>query len=217
MNQPARPVVKTRIQGTYKPRKRRRLLIILLVIVLIVGGFYAVKHIQKDRAIVKERMQYSAAEADLNGLADQIVAKFGKPADRKQRNYCGYTSSFNEFAAHGDLYCNETVSLVYAVTNKEGAIELTRTVAGVIKVAPSFRFESSSNILADSAPPPTLLSSSNSTDQSKLECNFDNTYFVGGMQDRTKNPNVAANQPALEIDLSCGSRPAKAAYFPVSD
>lgn len=209
-----RPVV-TSVKGTYKPRWRKRLAIIFLLLVITLAGFLFVKHIQHDRAIAKERSQYAAAESDLNNLADQIVAKFGKPADRQTDNYCGHTSV--EFGT-GDLYCDTEVYLLYGTSGLENSISLAKSIEGTGLRGGKIKQEYDPSISADSVPPASILSESFSS--STLECIISYSHFLQtNLVDliHTHNLSFGSTTSGLVIEAGCSARNPKAEYYPTQD
>jgi hypothetical protein len=214
MSQPSRPTLTKSIQGTHKPKRRRNLAVLLVICVVIVGGVFGYKHIQKDRAIAKEHAEYTAAEADLNNLADQIVAKFGRPADRKELKACGYTSV--EFG-RGALYCNVDINVLYGTSSLANSIELAKNIEGSGLKGGRIKQEFDPTIQTESIPPVSIFVES--FDSNSLNCSVEYSHHLS---DEELGPPDFANlsfgnsKEALLIDMNCNARFPRAVYYPVT-
>jgi hypothetical protein len=198
-------------QPTKKPRLRS-ITVITAIILLAIGGFLLFRHHQNTQAIAKERAQYAQAEKDLDALTAQIIAKFGQPVSNSEDKSCGYTSSFNEFAAHGDLYCSVNNNIVYSQASKDEANNTVNLISNEIKKSTSFNYGSYSTALANTLVTPIQLRSESIKDAGGLKCSVLYTYFLSTDKDQ-----VHVDSPAgLELSMSCGSRPAEAAHYPIN-
>jgi hypothetical protein len=202
---------------TNQPKKHTKLRIsttLLILVVLAVGGTFLYKNHQKQQAIAKERSEYAQAEKDLDSLLFQLATKFGQPVSATKDKSCGYASSFNEFAQHGDLYCGITETIAYETANLDSATQQAQAISGQIDSMGIFKTGASSSVFAhDTSPPPTQVLSVHISNKTELNCSSDYTYFLNS----TANgyPKISdTNANGLLIQLSCGSRPAKAAYYP---
>jgi len=182
-----------------------------LIVVLGVGGIITNKYIQKNAAVSEERAAYNAAEADLDRTAAFIQAKLGPPDDTTEYKYCGYTSNPDEFE-RGDLYCSINNYLVYVIDSKAGANAATKEAEGFLRDGTPYYADQT--IEANNILPATIAS----TDYDFRHLDCARTYTYDTMQSAALSVKFdAAGQTGnvLVIDLSCGSRPAKAAYYPI--
>lgn len=176
---------------------------------------FGYKHIQKDRAIAKEKSQYVAAETELNNIADQIVSKFGKPADRKELKACGYTSQ--EFG-RGALYCNVDVNLLYGTSSLASSVQLAKSIEGNGLKGGSIKQEYDSTSSGNTASPVDIFVES--FDAQGLDCFIDYSHHFSGEDFKLEgfaDLNIGNANQALLIDMNCNARSPKAVYYPVTN
>lgn len=197
-----------------KPKRSKLLLLLfpLAIIVLTPSGVIAYKYHEKSVAIAQERTAYSQAEIDMDKTAASIAEKFGKPDDSTKDKSCGYTSNPDEFEK-GELYCGTDVYQLYNVQNKASATILTTQIENYLQGKGS-PFYVDQTIPANNILPAIIATRSYSF--KSLNCRRSYTYDV--LQNavtllRLKRSKVSGY--SLIIDLSCGSRPAKAAIYPI--
>lgn len=200
------------------PKKHSTLrvfLICLLAIALVGGGWLFYHYEQNNEAIAKERAQYAQAEKDMDTLASQIVTSLGQPDDSRTIKSCGYTSNSNEFE-RGDLYCSNTVELTYPVSNRESANQLTTNISNRIKSSSTFVYGDFSTALANISITPAELRSESFREMNGLKCSASYTYLLA--TDSTSGYSGIRSRAAqtLSLVMSCGSRPAKTAYYPIT-
>jgi hypothetical protein len=189
--------------------------LILLAALLLVSGVFLYKHQQNNKAIAAERAQYAQAEQDMDALAAQITTKFGKPDDSKKVKACGYTSNSNEFQ-RGDLYCSEALGIAYSVDSKDAAINLAKDMSDSARTNKNFVFSVYSNGLADISTTPIQIARESMRNRSGLNCGAEYTFFNASDSVTSNIVLRVKHESGLELSISCGSRPAKSAYYPVT-
>lgn len=187
--------------------------LILLAALLLISGVFLYKHQQNNKAIAAERAQYAQAEKDMDALVAQITAKFGKPDNSKKVKSCGYTSV--EFG-RGDRYCGISIAIAYPILSREAATQLSEEISSHIKSSSTFEYGSSSKALANTSITPIELKSESFRDRDGLDCGASYTYSLASDSAAAYAGIRSKAAQTLSLSMSCGSRPAKSAYYPIS-
>lgn len=190
--------------------------ILLTLVLLIAGGILVHRFHVRSAAIAKERAQLVQAEEDMNALTIHISSKIGKPDSNSMVKSCGYTSNPNEFSK-GDLYCSASLEMVYTVSDRVSAVELSTSLSTQLREEPSFIYKNSSSSMAGVNVTPVELMSQTLKDKSGISCGVVYTYFLDSDKKLVYSGSRSKGAAGLNMTFTCGTRPAKAAYYPIQN
>jgi len=179
-----------------------------------VVGLTAVSYIfvYRPYSIRQDKERFTKAEASLDEVYNQIVAKVGKPDEVKKDNNCAYA---NRVYGKGPRSCSVGIYLLYENKNSSSASSTMADVAPIIgsKIYAGPGERDQTNFV------PVQLNKTQSFSQDykqfgEIDCGIDYLYPVSpSNQNDTFQTSFDEN---LEITLICGG-PAKAEHFTVKN
>lgn len=185
---------------------------IFLVLVLVVG-LSAASYILLYRpySIRKDKERFTKAEASLDEVYNQIVAKAGKPDQVKKDKSCAYA---NRVYGKGPRSCSVGIYLLYENRNNLVASSITEkaaTVSGAQLTVFGEKSTGSFSSITEKRGDQTISQGYNSIEG--LACSIDYIYPVLPSSSKTFQPTTNEN---LEVVIACGG-PAKAEHFTVKN
>jgi cbb3-type cytochrome oxidase subunit 3 len=102
---------------------------LLILLILSVAVFWSVRTYQKHQ----NKVAFQQARAAIDEIYADIVAKVGQPADSRNENEC---SRPNQEFTQGPLSCAVGTSFIYAVGDRDEAIQKYKDIQSVIKSRP---------------------------------------------------------------------------------
>ena len=185
---------------------------VFLVLVFVVG-LTAVSYVFVYRpfAIRQDKERFTKAEASLDEVYNQIVAKVGKPDEVKKDKSCHYA---NRAYGKGPRSCSVGIYLLYENKNSSSASSITEKLAAIAGTKLTLFGEktTASFIPSENKRGDQTLTQENKTIEG-LACSTDYIYPVLPSSSKRFQPVSSEN---LEVVIACGG-PAKAEHFTVKN
>lgn len=179
--------------------KRHKLLIIILVIVIGLIVVIGSSLFSNKIAINQEKKQFESAEASLDQLQTEIIAKLGEPVSANSTNVCGYASTVD---GRGDRGCGVGFELSYATDDlRKYASDLGITIDSNPSVKTTYTSYNPDNIGTYQS-----LGSDFTFNSSLLQCGATVKNMAA----------LGSPKPEVRIRISCYGD-AKAEYYPVKE
>jgi hypothetical protein len=205
---------KKQTKGSVALRKKRWVILasLIAILVLVCIAWAIVAKVQNDRAIQKEKQQFSQVEKDLTQVPSNITSKIGLPDGSSMRRGCSY--AHREFTK-GPLACAVDTTLVYGVSDESGAINVMNRIQTYLKSDALFQYRNSASVSPGTTLPLTIGGGDYIDTSSLLHCASSFIYY--------RNDSFPAGYPSLSLqgsslgllfNLSCGGS-AKQAIYPV--
>lgn len=117
---------KTKNKKTWLTNPKNRPHIFLVALIFLGGGFFAYQSYAKWQ----DKNKFKQAQASINELYSEIVAKVGQPDNYQKTNSC---SRPNLKFEQGPLSCDVDIDFIFGVKNESEALNLFKNIQNTIK------------------------------------------------------------------------------------
>lgn len=177
----------------------------LITLLIIVGGGFVFYRQYSGPA---DKQKFEQAQASIDALYADIVAKLGEPNNYESTQSCGRP---NQKFEQGPLSCSVGIGFVYALSSEDNPISLFTKIDGVISLKNDiFRFNDASTV--NDLAPPVIIKEYLSV-KSGMKCRVKHAY--------SSPPDIhleliegGSGENPFYVGISCGSK-AKSEYYPI--